>query len=139
MAIMGAGAAGSLLAARLASAGRSVIVLEAGPPWSMFDLVSSQIWARRLKWGGAPVLHGGHDRPGHNMAVGWGFGGSALHHYAGWPRLHPADFTMRSDSGRGLDWPIRYEDLQPHYDAVQAECGVAGDASAEPWRPPGDP
>jgi choline dehydrogenase-like flavoprotein len=79
VAIMGAGAAGTLLAARLAAAGKSVVVLDAGPPWTMADLVSSQIWARRLKWGGAPVMQAeGGDRVGHNMGVGWGFGGSAL-------------------------------------------------------------
>jgi choline dehydrogenase-like flavoprotein len=137
--IMGAGAAGALLAARLAMAGKSVVVLEAGPGWTMGDLVSSQIWARRLKWGGAPLVQEGTDRIGHNMAVGWGFGGSALHHYAGWPRLHPEDFRMRSDTGRGLDWPIAYEDLRRWYDKVQEECGIAGDAAAEVWRPPGAP
>lgn len=137
--IMGAGAAGSLLAARLAGAGRSVVVLDAGPPWTLGDLTSSQLWSRRLKWGGSPVGRGGADPIGHNMATGWGFGGAAIHHYAGWPRLHPADFTMRSDHGRGLDWPIGYDELRPWYDRVQAEMGVAGDAAAEKWRPPGAP
>lgn len=137
--IMGAGAAGSLLAARLAGAGRKVVVLDAGPPWTLADLTSSQIWARRLKWGGSAVARGGRDPIGHNMATGWGFGGAALHHYAGWPRMHPADFTMRSDHGRGLDWPIGYEDLRPYYDRVQAEMGVSGDVAAEKWRPPGAP
>ncbi|MBA3895573.1 MAG: GMC family oxidoreductase [Sphingomonadaceae bacterium] len=139
VAIMGAGAAGSLLAARLAAAGKSVVVLDAGPPWELSDLTSSQIWARRLKWGGSPVLQDGRDRVGYNMAVGWGFGGSALHHYAGWPRLHLADFRMRSESGQGLDWPIDYDELRPWYDEIQTECGIAGDAQAETWRPPGAP
>ena len=137
--IMGAGAAGSLLAARLAKGGRKVVVLDAGPPWTMADLTSSQIWSRRLKWGGPPVLRGGPDPFGHNMSTGWGLGGAALHHYAGWPRLQPGDFTMRSDHGRGLDWPIGYDDLRPYYDRVQAEVGIAGDAVQERWRPPGAP
>lgn len=139
VAIAGAGAAGALIAARLATAGRSVVVLEAGPGWALSDLVSSQLWSRRLKWGGAPVGKGGADPVGHNMASGWGLGGAALHHYAGWPRLHPEDFTLASDHGVGRDWPFGYDALRPHYDRVQAEMGVAGDAAAEPWRPPGDP
>ena len=137
--IMGAGAAGALLAARLAEAGKSVVVLEAGPAWRLADLISSQIWARRIKWGGAPVLSGGSLPVGHNFNGGSGLGGAALHHYASYPRLKPTDFTMRADHGRGLDWPIGYDDLRPHYDAVQDEIGISGDAKAEVWRPAGKP
>jgi len=39
--IMGAGAAWALLAAQLVAAGKSVVVLEAGPAWTLSDLVSS--------------------------------------------------------------------------------------------------
>ncbi|MEM6850453.1 MAG: GMC family oxidoreductase [Pseudomonadota bacterium] len=137
VAIVGAGAAGSYFAAELAAAGRKVDVFDAGPAWSVDDLISSQIWARRIKWGGAPVERGGDHPLGHNMNMGWGFGGAALHHYASWPRLHPDDFQTASRFGKGVDWPISYEDLQPHYDAVQSDVGVSGDAEAEEHRPPG--
>lgn len=137
--IVGAGAAGMLFAERLAGAGKRVVVLEAGPAWTLGDLVSSQLWARRLKWGGAPVLRSGSHPFGHGFAVGWGLGGSALHHYAGWPRLHPEDFRLHTIYGRGLDWPITYDELRPHYDRIQLEMGVSGDAQAEIWRPPGLP
>ena len=137
--IIGSGALGCFWAERLATKGKSVVVLEAGPPWSLQDLRSSQIWSRRLKWGGAPVGTAGKDRFGHNMSNGWGFGGSALHHYAGWPRLHPEDFRTRNLYGRGRDWPIDYAELQPWYDRIQAEVILSGDADAEIWRPPGAP
>jgi len=71
------------------------------------------------------------------MATGSGLGRAAIHHHDSWPRLHPADFTLLSDHGVRLDWPIGYDDLRPHYDRVQAEMGIAGDAAAEVWRPPG--
>ncbi|NNM00953.1 MAG: GMC family oxidoreductase [Gammaproteobacteria bacterium] len=135
--IVGAGAAGAFMAARLAEAGREVIVLEAGPAWSETDLVSSQIWARRLRWGGAPVAVGGDHPFAATFNSGWGFGGAALHHYGTWPRLQEADFTMRSRYGRGLDWPIDYQALRPYYDRVQTLVGISGDAQAEIWRPPG--
>jgi len=137
--IVGAGAAGSLYAAELARAGKRVVVLEAGPPWELDDLISSQIWARRLKWRGAPVGARGDHPIGHNFGTGSGFGGAALHHYGTWPRFAPENFEVRQRHGKGLDWPISYDDLRPWYDRVQAEVGISGDAEAEVWRGPGDP
>ena len=137
--IVGAGAAGTLLAAKLAQGGKRVVVLEAGPPWQLRDLYSSEIWARRLKWAAAPVPSTGSDPISVGYNVGGGFGGSALHHYAAWWRLHPEDFKERSLFGVSQDWPITYDDLRPYYDQVQAEVGISGDAEAETTRPPGDP
>ncbi len=137
--IVGSGAAGSALAAKLAEGGKRVVVLEAGPARSNKDLISSQIWARRLKWGGPPVLEAGDDKIGHVFNTGYGVGGSALHHFGVWPRLHAEDFNSFSAYQRGLDWPIAYEDLQPWYDQVQQEVGIAGDAEQETWRPAGAP
>ena len=130
---------GCSLAAQLAEAGHAVLLLEAGPARRNEDLVSSALWARRLKWGGSPVIELGDKPVGHAFNAGFGTGGSALHHYAVWPRLHPEDFHLRSEFGRGLDWPLTYDDLRPYYDAVQAEVGIAGDAAQERWRPAGEP
>lgn len=137
--IVGAGAAGSLYAAELARAGKRVVVLELGPAWTLQDLWSSQIWARRLKWRGDHVGAAGGDPMGHHFGTGSGFGGAALHHYGTWPRFSPENFEVRRRYGRGLDWPITYKDLQPWYDEIQAKVGISGDAAAEIWRGPGDP
>lgn len=136
--IVGAGAAGCVYAATLAQAGKSVKVLEAGPGWESEDLVSSGIWSRRLRWGGPATTSSGEHPAGVGFNSGWGFGGAAVHHYGTWPRMLPSDFSMRSDHGKGLDWPITYDTLKPFYETVQAEVGISGDASAEPWRPEGD-
>ncbi len=138
--IVGAGASGALMAARLAEAGLGVLMLEAGPAWTLDDLKSSQIWSRRLKWGAAPIEFAGDHRAfAHNLGTGWGTGGAALHHFATWPRMGEEVFGVNSRYGRGIDWPIAYADLRPWYDKVQAEVGVSGDASREPWHPPADP
>lgn len=137
--VVGAGAAGSLVAAELAEAGREVRVLEAGPAWELGDLASSQIAARRLKWAGpVPTLAGTHPVY-HNFNAGWGIGGAALHHGGVWLRTQEDDFKTASLYGRGLDWPLEYDDLRADYDVIQAEAGMSGDAKAEIWRPPGDP
>lgn len=137
--IVGAGAAGAFFAARLAEAGKSIALIDAGPGWELSDLTSSQIWARRLHWGGAPVSGTGANPFGHNFNMGWGMGGSAIHHFGVWLRLHEEDFEMKSRFGRGLDWPFGYDELRPYYDRIQSEVGLSGDADAEVWRPPGEP
>ena len=137
--VVGSGATGSAMAAYLAEGGKRVLILEAGPKRTQADLVSSTLHARRLKWSGTPVIEEGREPVGHVFNSGYGLGGSAVHHYAVWPRMHVEDFDMRTRYGRGLDWPFAYSELAPYYDDVQTECGVSGDAEQEVWRPSGAP
>ena len=137
--VVGSGAAGSHFAARLAQAGKRVAILEAGPAWENKDLVSSMLWARRLKGPAAPVLETGKDTVGYGFNSGHGVGGSSMHHYGVWPRLHANDFRVKTLYGRSRDWPIGYADLQPYYDRVQEECGIAGNQRMESSQPPGAP
>ncbi len=137
--IVGSGAAGSVFAATLAEAGRSVLVLEGGKSRTLDDLYSSQIWARRLKWGAPTVEESGKHPIWYNFNAGHGYGGAAMHHYGVWPRYHPEDMRSHSLYGRALDWPFEYDVLRPYYDQVQDDVGISGDAEAEIWRPPGAP
>jgi choline dehydrogenase-like flavoprotein len=138
--IVGAGASGSVFAAVLAKAGKKVVVMDNGPGWRTADLVSSDIWGRRIKPAGAPFILEGKHPVSMGAQGGWGVGGAALHYFANFPRLLPNDFRVRSEHGRAHDWPISYDDVAPFYDRIAQAVGVSGDAAAEEiWRPKGQP
>ena len=102
----------------LAKAGKKVVLLEQGPDWQLSDLISSDIWGRRVKPAGAPFMLEGKNPYGYAYQAGWGVGGAALHYFANFPRLLPNDFKIKSEHGRALDWPISYQDVAPYYDKV---------------------
>ena len=136
--IVGAGASGSVFAAVLAQAGKKVVLLESGPDWQLSELISSEMWGRRIRPAGAPFLLAGKNPFGYAAQAGWGTGGAALHYFANHPRYLQNDYKIRSEHNRAVDWPISYEDVAPFYDRVAHDIGMSGDAKAEEkWRPPG--
>jgi choline dehydrogenase-like flavoprotein len=53
-------------------------------------------------------------------------------------RWAPQDFLSNLQDGHGVDWPIRYEDLEPWYDHVEAFAGISGDYDGLEQLPDGD-
>jgi len=53
-------------------------------------------------------------------------------------RWAPHDFLSNLKDGHGVDWPIRYEDLEPWYDHVEAFAGISGDYDGLEQLPDGD-
>jgi indolepyruvate ferredoxin oxidoreductase len=68
--IVGAGASGSAYAAVMAKAGKKVVMIEEGPDWQLTDLISSDIWGRRIKPAGAPFLLEGKNPFGYAYQAG---------------------------------------------------------------------
>jgi choline dehydrogenase-like flavoprotein len=125
--IVGAGAGGSVLAQRLARAGWTIVIIEAGPFWHPDeDWVSDEAGSHHLYWTQKRIIGGADPVELGKNNSGRGVGGSMVH-YAGYcPRFHPSDFSTQTLDGVGADWPVSYEDLRPHYERVERELPVAG-------------
>ena len=70
--VVGAGASGSVYAAVMAKQGKKVVVLEQGPDWQLSDLISSDIWGRRVKPAGGPFLLEGKHPVSYGYQAGLG-------------------------------------------------------------------
>jgi gluconate 2-dehydrogenase alpha chain len=155
--LVGFGLTASMLAQELTEAGLQVVALERGgfrdtvPDFSVAHIQDEYRYAVRddlveeperetLTFRNSsdqvalPMRHIGSFRP----AVG--AGGAAVHWNGQTWRFLPTDFKMRSHTieryGKGFipadmtiqDWPVSYEDLEPHYDKFEYLCGISGQA-----------
>ncbi|SHI37587.1 Choline dehydrogenase [Hymenobacter daecheongensis DSM 21074] len=133
--VIGTGAGGAPLLARLAMAGLKVVALEAGP-WHdpKKDFATDEKAQEFLFWNDER-LSAGHDPIafGKNNS-GTGVGGSTLHYTAYTPRPQPADLHLRRDFGVGQDWPFGYEELEPYFEELEQFLGISG-PTPYPWGP----
>ncbi|HEY2814731.1 MAG TPA: GMC family oxidoreductase [Acidimicrobiales bacterium] len=160
--IVGSGPGGSTVADVLTAAGWSVIVLEKGrnhlvsleaPFDPSGDLSNDEIkFSRRHFLGPDPFLeprtYRRSEADGERLITGEvnnlpsTVGGGGFHADGKLPRLREEDFHLLSfrggiDGAAVADWPVQYDDLEPHYAIVERLIGVAGDADANPfaaWR-----
>lgn len=133
--VIGTGAGGAPLLARLARAGLKVVALEAGKHWNPYhDFPTDEKAQSKLFWNDERLSAGNDPLPFGNNNSGTGVGGSTLHYTAYTPRAQPDDFRIRTDFGVGEDWPLNFEDIEPYYDEVEQFLGVSG-PSPYPWGP----
>lgn len=147
--VLGAGAGGGVAACVLAEGGARVLVvdrglaLEVGSPAldhlrnhrsSAHGYGTGQRRDPRVLVGedGPELLERPWDPRFHSGAVTVG-GGTRVFQGMAW-RFLPDDLRMASrygvpDGSTLADWPLAYDDLAPHYDWVEWEVGVCGDAS----------
>ena len=140
--IIGAGAAGGILALELAQRGVKVVVLESG---TRHDFSRRFEYVERFLRGEnpwqSPIAELDRHTTGGSVSyrLEWnrarGVGGSTLHWEGYTLRLHANDFRLRTLYGIGEDWPISYEDLEPYYGKAEKALGVAGIAD-DPWASP---
>jgi choline dehydrogenase-like flavoprotein len=53
-------------------------------------------------------------------------------------RWHDTDFEANLKDGIGVDWPIRYKDLEPWYTYVEGFAGISGNKDGVPILPDGN-
>ena len=134
--VVGTGAGGAPVLARLAAAGLRVVALEAGVLWDpATDFATDELEQDKLFWTDERISAGKDALAFGSNNSGTGVGGSTLHYTAYTPRPRPADFAIRDEFGVGEDWPISYADLEPYYDEAEAFMGVSG-PTPYPWGPP---
>src|SRR5687768_8057248 len=148
--VIGLGMAGGVAVLPLAQAGIQVIGLEAGSWLTRRDFAPDELRNNFRGWpmavhktdGEAPTVRATASSPttrgGHPMMNG--VGGTGLHYWAQHWRLNPWDFKVVSETRRRYgasripkgstleDWPLGYDELEPYYDKIEYEVGVAGQA-----------
>lgn len=148
--IIGAGAAGGVLARELSVKGFSVVVLEQGPFLKEKDFPHDDFAVFYQA-----ALTNDHRRQPNTFretedqqavvqpAVEYGrmVGGGSVHFTSNYWRFHESDFRERSEwgsiPGSSLaDWPLTYAELEPYYSRAEWEIGVSGLAGANPFEAP---
>jgi len=132
--VVGTGAGGAPLLARLAERGLRVVALEAGPNFDPDSFSNDEVEAPRINWmserlsgGGAPTAFGPNNS-------GWGVGGGTLHWGAFTPRPDIRDLRLLTEFGVGADWPVDHAELTRYIVDVERTIGVSGPTSY-PWDP----
>lgn len=140
--IIGAGAAGGIIAWKLGQLGMKVVVLESGPRHPLdrrFEYAQRFIKGEN-PWQTGPAGIDSHSTTGSTpYSLEWkrarGVGGSTLHWEGYALRFHANDFRLRSLYDIADDWPISYEEIEEYYCEAEKELGVAGIAD-DPWASP---
>ncbi|MCB1487090.1 MAG: GMC family oxidoreductase [Bauldia sp.] len=142
--VIGSGISGAMVAAKLAEAGVSVAILEAGKRVERQDAVETY-WNALIKVPECPYppvpqamhpisndLKYWYEQAGPDEFASTYLkvvGGTTWHWLGTCLRLLPSDFRLKTLYGQGIDWPIDYDDIESFYAEAESEIGVAGDSA----------
>ncbi|MGH7677495.1 MAG: GMC oxidoreductase [Gemmatimonadaceae bacterium] len=140
--IIGSGISAAMVADKLARQGRSsIVVVEAGDDVPAL-VQRGGLRQRFLAYGENPWPGDhldGYEVEGPLQSRSMGVGGLAMHWGGVTPRFSPEDFRLKTLYGFGTDWPITYDDLEPHYMEAERVLGVAGEQGPAPLDPRSGP
>ncbi|MBV8702251.1 MAG: GMC family oxidoreductase, partial [Acetobacteraceae bacterium] len=134
-AIVGTGAGGATLAAKLAEYGFSVVAFDAGAWYRpLEEFASDELEQTKLYWLDDRVVAGGHPLELGRRNSGKAVGGSMVHFMMVSLRFRPEHFKSRSKLGYGADWPVDWREMWRYYDEVEDALKIAGPVTY-PWGP----
>ena len=126
--VVGSGFGGSVMAYRLAEAGQRVCVLERGRPYPPGSFTRSPYRARESFWDPKRGLTGMYHYwsfKGIDALVSAGLGGGSLIYANVFLRKDEKWFVQEDVNDGGYEyWPVTRDDLDPHYDRVEAMIGL---------------
>jgi len=135
--IVGTGAGGGTLAAKLAPSGKKILLLERGS-WlprepDNWDTGAVFVDGRYI----SPDTWYDHKGKAFQPQVHYFVGGSTKLYGAALYRLREKDFgAIQHYGGMSPEWPIRYADLEPYYTAAEQMYQVHGSRGEDPTEPP---
>ncbi len=137
--VVGAGGLGASVALQIAKAGKSVIMLEAGPEIPNWKVI--QNWRSSPRKDNFVAPYGDYPWAPNNYSEGYldrdidtlrwpgtirAVGGTSRHWTGITWRFLPEDFKLKSTHGVGRDWPVDYDELEPFYTEAEYFIGVSG-------------
>ncbi len=135
--IIGTGAGGGTLAAKLAPSGRRILLLERGE----FVPREKDNWSTRAvnlegKYHTREIWRDGDGRPLHPH-TNYYVGGNTKFYGAALFRLRKTDFgDVQHHGGVSPAWPISYDEMEPYYTAAERMYQVHGLRGEDPTEPP---
>ena len=134
-AIVGTGCGGSVLAARLAAAGHSVVAFDAGAFYRpLEDFASDEREQEKLYWLGERISGGSDPIELGSNNSGQAVGGTTVHFQMVALRFRPEWFKSRTLLGYGHDWPVDWREMWRYYALAEDAMKIAGPITY-PWGP----
>ena len=122
--VIGSGAGGGTLSARLANLGADVLVLEGGPKINTLTDFNTHALPYEFTYRHVPLMKPG--KPGFDGERSRGLGGKTQLWNAVSLRFSQRDLKGRDHDGAGENWPFDYSEIAPYYDRIEREVGVCG-------------
>ena len=133
--VVGTGAGGGPLIARLAEHGFSVVGFDAGPYFRpLEDFASDESYQSKLYWTDERLVDGENPLQLGSNNSGKAVGGSTVHFAMVSLRFRPEWFKSRSALGYGADWPLDWREMWDYYTQVERDLSISGPVSY-PWGP----